>query len=48
MTAADRDTAINLYDKLYARLTEQGQLPEVAALAVVEDYLELKYVCLSI
>jgi len=42
MTAADRDTAINLYDKLYARLTEQGQLPEVAALAVVEDYLDGK------
>lgn len=42
MTAADRDTAINLYDRLYARLTEQGQSPEVAVLAVVEDYLDGK------
>ena len=42
MTAADRDTAINLYDKLYARLTEHGQSLEVAALAVVEDYLDGK------
>ena len=40
MAAADRDTAINLYDRLYARLTEQGQSPEVAVLAVVEDYLD--------
>lgn len=42
MTAADRDTVINLYDKLYARLTEHGQSLEVAALAVVEDYLDGK------
>ena len=40
---ADRDTAINLYDRLYARLTEHGTgAPEVAALAVVENYLDGK------
>lgn len=33
---------MNVYDRLYARLTEQGQLPEGATLAVIEDYLDGK------
>ena len=35
-------TAMNIYDRAFARLSEQGTPPEIAMLAVVEDYLDGK------